>query len=1179
MRLVLAIFLLAASALAARLEPVGKLHEFLTYAVELPDSRVCVLTPQRLVLLASADAKTVVAEHPTSAFGQRRFVLYKGHILVSNTRGIEILRITEDGFETVAEIELRYAWQGSLAVAHDQLFAFQAGQELHVYSLADLSAPRHLRKLDLPKPGASILAEGKQLYLGEPGRLTIYDISNPAEMPSLGRVEWPINQVGAMHLHKSTLYVTSEAALYTVSVTDPEAMTVSKSETQLRPAEFAIGRPDGFSTFSIYHRAHISLATDGIRVDSETADWPVIGQDPGALGEALASSGLWARRLLQGAATFGTHIALFDGRQAKIFDLADFANPRQVGSCAFSGSIGKPVLHGQRIYTNSGVLDVSVPSMPTRNDLPLATQVQLDGDTLYRLYGRTLTQWSLSGDTPEQIGSHDTRLNTSFLVHRGFFYFIDDGMLRIAQLADGDLTKVNSLKVGGGNSRNYSMAIDDDFLYIATYYSGLRLIDIHDPANPRLLVSFPERLRYEQVLGKSGIAFTTRGSRYLTAVDLRRKVGLLEYGPPLGHNFIDTMGNHLLAALPGAGIGIFRSPALAALTAAAARQAPLRARLVANPEDLDARGQLAMLCDQQGDVWTADRHFAALEGQQLNAEMAEALADFEARRKADAEAAAAAAAFEEDLREQRIGDVEREQGRIVRLRVFKPGLMQRHRAHLATLPLKNLDIYKGPIGPQELALLKHFPNLQHLRLRGVAGKAEAFAPLATLAKLQYLNLEDCALPEGALAHIAKLPALTYLDLEDTGTGDADLAHLAGLVSLQTLDLEGCPISDAGLKHLSALRKLERLRLQDCSLTGEGFVHLVGLKSLEELDLERVPATQGYAVLANLTRLRELDLDQSGISNAELAHVAELKNLENLQLGYTGIGAEGITHLTSLGAVTTLDLAGTQTDDLALSLIGGMTNLQNLDLQKTTISDTGIRQLAGLQALQWISVENVPDFSDRGLEALAALKSLRRISARGTSVTAAGVAALPQVEVQWVREEPQEGQTAAAEEIRIAKMPETLAFDIVDNALRLLDAANGEEYARETPAELFGLGEIELRDVLAWEQECWVASNRGLLRFAPRARVWSRFAIDREHLEVAVSALRIEEQVLVVGFGSGREARFDLHERRWSGAAPAPVAAIATVPEAQPPKAQLSWTTIAIGALVLMGGLLLLRRAV
>ncbi|MFT5130868.1 MAG: Leucine-rich repeat (LRR) protein, partial [Rhodothermales bacterium] len=958
----LAAFLASAD---GRLEPVGAVRESLSFAIELPNSRVCVLTPQRLALLASADATEVLASHWTSASSRPQFAIHKGHAFVANWSAIEILRIDEAGFTKIGEIELRYAWMSPLAVANDQLFVLQSGRELNVFTLADISEPVHLRSLRFSQSGSSFVVGNDRLYMGTRGKLTVYDIRKPAEMPELGEIEWPISRVASIKLRSSQLHASSEGKYFSVDVSDPQAMTLAESE-----------RP-------------------------KLGSRPLIAIDVEATWEALFGSGLWTRRPLLAAARVGSHLVFFDGVLARVYDIAEFATPRLIGSCEFSGSIGKPAVHGQRIYTVRGVLDLGDPAAPAKLPFPNASVLKVDGDTLYHYYGRTLTTWSLAGEEPTQLTEiKGQRLEAGFIAHEGLFYHADEGELRISQLVNDDLETVGTLKLGGDSAQPLAMMLEDGLLYVGTQYKGVRLVDVRDPAEPRLLASLAEDQRFEQILGVHGMAFGSRGNRELVGMNLRRKMAIVERGPRLGRGFLEPMGDYLLAATPEAGVGIYSSDLLKSLNADLRKQAPLRAKLAKNPEDLAVLSKLAMLCDEQGDVWEAERYFAALEGQELDADMQAAVAAFVARRKADAEAALAAAAFESDLRKANFGDVERDEGRIVQLRIFKPKLIQTHMAHLATLPLRTLEILQGPIRGPELQLIRHFPKLKRLRLRETAAEAADFAPLATLTELEHLNLEDARLPADALAHIAKLSALEYLDLESTGTDDAQLAHVAGLTNLNVLDLEGCPITDAGLAHLSELRKLTVLCLEDCRLNGEGFQHLVGLTQLENLDLEHVPAASGYAALKGMNQLEDLDLDFSGITNSELAHLAGLKRLKNLQLGETAVGSEGVAYLAGLGRLTTLDLSGTSTDDAALLLIGRMSKLENLDLRSTAVSDDGVAHLAGLVQLEWLGVESIPDFSNAGLKALSGLKSLRRVSARFTSVTAAGAAVIPQAELQW-----------------------------------------------------------------------------------------------------------------------------------------------------------------------------------
>jgi hypothetical protein len=155
----------------------------------------------------------------------------------------------------------------------------------------------------------------------------------------------------------------------------------------------------------------------------------------------------------------------------------------------------------------------------------------------------------------------------------------------------------------------------------------------------------------------------------------------------------------------------------------------------------------------------------------------------------------------------------------------------------------------------------------------------------------------------------------------------------------------------------------------------------------------------------------------------------------------------------------------------------------------------------------------------------------------------------------------------AEEKRLLRVPGKLSFQIADNQLVLSDADSGAEFVRETPANLFDDEPVVLQGLVAGEGECWLGSDHGLLRFEPRTRVWSRFAIDREHLDVPVRELEQREDLLIVHYGEAEEARFHLRDRRWLVAAVAESAAPVVAPSTPSPFGRIAvfllWVLIGV----------------
>lgn len=114
-----------------------------------------------------------------------------------------------------------------------------------------------------------------------------------------------------------------------------------------------------------------------------------------------------------------------------------------------------------------------------------------------------------------------------------------------------------------------------------------------------------------------------------------------------------------------------------------------------------------------------------------------------------------------------------------------------------------------------------------------------------------------------------------------------------------LSLEGAPVLDAALRPVGKLTTLRKLNLaSNVRLTDNGLRHLSGLVNLQELNL----------------------LD-SGISNAGLPHLAGLTSLESLDLG-----------------------KNPKITDLGLQHLHGLRQLRMLNLAETSVTDAGVEEL-------------------------------------------------------------------------------------------------------------------------------------------------------------------------------------------------------------------------------------------
>ncbi len=154
-----------------------------------------------------------------------------------------------------------------------------------------------------------------------------------------------------------------------------------------------------------------------------------------------------------------------------------------------------------------------------------------------------------------------------------------------------------------------------------------------------------------------------------------------------------------------------------------------------------------------------------------------------------------------------------------------------------------------------------------------------------------------------------------------------------------------PLSLLGEPYARLWRRVGSVELNDSSVTDADLAHLAGLTNLQVLYLDNTQVTDaGLAHLTGLTNLQVLDLDNTQVTDAGLAHLAGLTNLKGLGLSNTQVTDTGLAHLTGLTNLQVLDLDNTQVTDAGLAHLAGLTNLQNLWLGNTQVTDAGVEAL-------------------------------------------------------------------------------------------------------------------------------------------------------------------------------------------------------------------------------------------
>ncbi len=102
--------------------------------------------------------------------------------------------------------------------------------------------------------------------------------------------------------------------------------------------------------------------------------------------------------------------------------------------------------------------------------------------------------------------------------------------------------------------------------------------------------------------------------------------------------------------------------------------------------------------------------------------------------------------------------------------------------------------------------------------------------------------------------------------------------------------------------------------------------------------------EAFALLREVTTLRELNLGGVRLKDEDLAAIAALKNLTVLHLDSTPITDAGLAHLGALENLTALNLFGTALTDTGLPHLAGLKNLKSLFLAETKVTAEGVARL-------------------------------------------------------------------------------------------------------------------------------------------------------------------------------------------------------------------------------------------
>lgn len=269
-----------------------------------------------------------------------------------------------------------------------------------------------------------------------------------------------------------------------------------------------------------------------------------------------------------------------------------------------------------------------------------------------------------------------------------------------------------------------------------------------------------------------------------------------------------------------------------------------------------------------------------------------------------------------------------------------------------------VDLSRTPVTDTQLQHLKPLTGLQSLNVGTTEVGDLGVSSLASLTELRSLNLSHTMTSDKGLAVVAKLPRLKELAVRYTL-----VENVVAPPEVEILSLEGCSIGDDAIEKLAGLTKLHQLDLSYTEVTDAGIAHLTKLPALKFLDL-------------NATEL----------SDDALKEIAQITSLDHLRLNYGRFTDKGVQMLSSLKNLVTLEMARTRVTDESMPALASLSQLRRLNLDYTNVSDKGLEILVkGVPGLEMLRLDSA-NLTDASIDSLASLKSLKDLNLYHTLIT-------------------------------------------------------------------------------------------------------------------------------------------------------------------------------------------------
>lgn len=312
--------------------------------------------------------------------------------------------------------------------------------------------------------------------------------------------------------------------------------------------------------------------------------------------------------------------------------------------------------------------------------------------------------------------------------------------------------------------------------------------------------------------------------------------------------------------------------------------------------------------------------------------------------------------------------------------------------------LEHLHLNNIPLTDELVGRLAHLDNLVQLGLLETGLSDAAVIHLQKLVNLESLWLGGNQISDAGLKNLTPLEKLTHLAIQELDLTDKCIDDLVKFKALRTLLVTDTQITADGVRRLKEAIPDCRVSwgpYDDNRILANYFTRNRGRFTFAVAgeEIERASQAGGYDfTYSGPFELREIEMPTGmRFGPTDLGRLAGLSQLRRLSFHGNPIIDADLTHLTS-AKVTELDLGETGTSDAGLASVAQMESLRSLSLEGTKVTDKGLASIVSLPKLEQLRL-SYTEVSDAGLEHLRQLSSLKKVWLDHTAVTDAKVQSL------------------------------------------------------------------------------------------------------------------------------------------------------------------------------------------